>query len=154
GVDLGTAFVAAAVSRPTRTEMFMLGEQTLVMPATVYLDDDEGIITGDAASRRAVADPRRAGRELKRRLGDATAVTHGGQPFAVTDLLGALLRDVLATISDSEGARPDRVVLAHPAIWGAHRRGLFRQVAEIAGLTNTLIVTEPEAVGARYSPSR
>ena len=37
GVDLGTTFVAAAIANETRTEMFALGDGSLVAPAVVYV---------------------------------------------------------------------------------------------------------------------
>ena len=36
GVDLGTTFVAAAIAHGARTEMFTLGDRTVVTPSMVY----------------------------------------------------------------------------------------------------------------------
>ncbi|HWN32896.1 MAG TPA: Hsp70 family protein, partial [Pseudonocardia sp.] len=154
GVDLGTTFVAAAVAHPTQVEMFTLGDRSVVTPAVVYLRDDGELVTGDAAGRRAVSSPDRVGREFKRRLGDPTPVMLGGSPHAVTALLAALLSDVLAKVSETEGIAPERVVLTHPANWGPFRRGLFEEVPNLAGLTDVTLVTEPEAAAAHYAASR
>ncbi|HEX4251657.1 MAG TPA: Hsp70 family protein [Pseudonocardia sp.] len=154
GVDLGTTFVAAAVAHPTQVEMFTLGDRSVVAPAVVYLRDDGELVTGDAAGRRAVSSPDRVGREFKRRLGDPTPVMLGGSPHAVTALLGSLLSDVLAKVSETEGIAPERVVLTHPANWGPFRRGLFEEVPNLAGLTDVTLVTEPEAAAAHYAASR
>jgi YVTN family beta-propeller protein len=154
GVDLGTTFVAAAVAHPTQVEMFTLGDRSVVAPAVVYLRDDGELVTGDAAGRRAVSSPDRVGREFKRRLGDPTPVMLGGSPHAVTALLGSLLSDVLAKVSETEGIAPERVVLTHPANWGPFRRGLFEEVPNLAGLTDVMLVTEPEAAAAHYAASR
>lgn len=154
GVDLGTTFVAAAISHPSQIAMFALGDHSVETPAVVYLADDGTVITGEAASRRAVSSPERAGREFKRRLGDPTPVSLGGTPHAVTDLLGTLLRDVLHKVIETEGAPPEHVVLTHPANWGPFRRGLFEEVPPLAGLDSALTVTEPEAAAAHYATSR
>ncbi|MCU1651308.1 MAG: beta-propeller repeat protein, partial [Pseudonocardia sp.] len=154
GVDLGTTFVAAAIARPAGAEMLTLSPQSVVAPALVYLREDGTLVTGDAARRRAVSRPDRVGREFKRRLGDPTPVMLGGTSFAVTDLLGALLRDVLAQVVSLEGGPPDQVVLTHPANWGPFRRGLFEEVPTNAGLSDTLTITEPEAAAAHYASSR
>jgi YVTN family beta-propeller protein len=154
GVDLGTTFVAAAVSYPTQVEMFTLGDRSVVVPAVVYLRDDGQLVTGEAANRRAVSNPDRVCREFKRRLGDPTPVMLGGTPHAVTDLLGTLLRDVLAKVTETEGGPPERVVLTHPANWGPFRRGLFEEVPNLAGLFDVTLVTEPEAAAAHYAASR
>jgi molecular chaperone DnaK len=154
GVDLGTTFVAAALATDTGIEMFTLGDRTVVTPAVVYLREDGALVSGDAAARRAVSSPDRIGREFKRRLGDPTPVMLGGSPYAVTVLLGSLLHDVLSRITETEGTKPDSVVLTHPANWGPFRRELFDEVPHVAGLTAPRMVTEPEAAAAHYAASR
>ena len=154
GVDLGTTFVAAAVARGSRVEMFTLGDRTVVTPAVVYARDDGEVVTGEAANRRAVSSPERTGREFKRRLGDPTPVMLGGAPHAVTALLAALLADAVERVTATEGAPPDRVVLTHPANWGPYRRELFEEVPQAAGLAQVLTVTEPEAAAAHYAAAR
>jgi hypothetical protein len=56
----------------------------------VYLREDGVLVCGDAAARRAAVSPDRTAREFKRRLGDPTPVMLGGEPYAVTSLLGTL----------------------------------------------------------------
>jgi actin-like ATPase involved in cell morphogenesis len=154
GVDLGTTFVAAAVASATRVEMFTLGDRSVVAPAIVYLREDGALVTGEAASLRAVSSPDRVSREFKRRLGNPTPVILGGQPHTVTALLGTLLRDVVHKVIETEGEPPDNVVLTHPANWGPFRRALFEEVPQHAGLANPPMVTEPEAAAAHYAASR
>ena len=154
GVDLGTTFVAAAIANESRVEMFTLGDRTVVTPAVIFLGDDGNLVSGDAAGRRAVSSPDRIGREFKRRLGDPTPVMLGGTSYAVTTLLGTLLHDVVNRVTETEGVKPDSVVLTHPANWGPFRRELFEEVPQVAGLTGTRMVTEPEAAAAHYAASR
>jgi len=154
GVDLGTTFVAAAISYDAQIEMVTLGDRSVVTPSVVYLRDDGVLITGEAAHRRAPNNPERVSREFKRRLGDPTPVMLAGTPHAATDLLGAVLRDVLEKVSQTEGAAPEHVVLTHPANWGPYRRGLFEEVPRIAGLSDAMTTTEPEAAAAHYVASR
>ncbi|MGH3573381.1 MAG: Hsp70 family protein, partial [Pseudonocardiaceae bacterium] len=154
GVDLGTTFVAAAIASATRVEMFTLGDRSVVTPATVYLREDGSLVTGEAASLRAVSSPDRVSREFKRRLGNPTPVMLGGQPHTVTALLGTLLGDVVQKVIETEGEPPDRIVLTHPANWGPFRRALFEEVPQHAGLENPSMVTEPEAAAAHYAASR
>jgi YVTN family beta-propeller protein len=154
GVDLGTTFVAAAIANDSRVEMFTLGDRTVVTPAVVFLGDDGSLVSGDAAGRRAVSSPDRIGREFKRRLGDPTPVMLGGTSYAVTTLLGTLLHDVVNRVTETEGTKPASVVLTHPANWGPFRRELFEEVPQVAGLTGTRMVTEPEAAAAHYAASR
>jgi YVTN family beta-propeller protein len=154
GVDLGTTFVAAAISRHGQPEMITLGDHSMVTPSVVYLREDGVVVTSDTASRRAANEPDRAARGFKRRLGDPTPVLLGGQPHSVVDLLAALLRDVLAAVTESEGGPPEHIVLTHPANWGPFRRGLFEEVPLQVGLPHARIMTEPEAAAAHYAATR
>ena len=134
--------------------MFGLGDGSLVAPAAVYIREDGGLVTGEAAARRAVSNPDRVAREIKRNLGNPTPVMLGGAPYAVGDLLGALLQDVLVRATDRQGGKPEVVALTHPANWGPFRKGLFEDVAGSAGLTDLLYTTEPEAAAAHYASTR
>ncbi|HEX4247417.1 MAG TPA: Hsp70 family protein [Pseudonocardia sp.] len=154
GVDLGTTFVAAAVAQPNQVEMFTLGDRSVVAPAVVYRRDDGELVAGESASRRALSNPGRITREFKRRLGDPTPVTLGDRSYLVTELLATLLRDVLDKVTETEGAKPDRVVLTHPANWGGFRRGLFEEVPGMVGLTDVSLITEPEGAAAHYAATR
>ena len=154
GVDLGTTFVAAAIAYGSKVEMVTLGDRSVVTPSVVYLREDGVFVTGEAATRRAPNSPDRVAREFKRRLGDPTPVVLAGKSHAATDLLGAVLRDVLAKVARTEGSLPERVVLSHPANWGPYRRGLFEEVPRLGGIPDALTITEPEAAAAHYVAAR
>jgi YVTN family beta-propeller protein len=153
-IDLGTSFIAAAVADERGREMFGLGDGALVAPAAVYVRDDGRIVTGEAAARRAVSSPDRVAREVKRHLGNPTPIMLGGAPFAVGDLLGAQLQDVLVRVAEQQGGKPEVVALTHPANWGPFRREQFEDVARAAGITEPLYTTEPEAAAAHYASTR
>ena len=154
GVDLGTTFAAAAIARDDLVEMVTLGNRSVVMPTVVAVREDGTVLTGEAATRRAASHPDRAATGFKRRLGDPTPMLLGGQRFTAVELLSIVLRDVLARVSATEGTPPDRVVLTHPANWGPFRRGLFEEVPALAGLSDIVTITEPEAAAAHYASSR
>ncbi len=155
GVDLGTTFVAAAITRDNgRVEMITLGDSAVASPAVVLMRPDGSLVFGDAAARRAVSNPTDVAWEVKRRLGDPTPVRLGGAARPATELLGAGLRDVLARIAATEGGPARRVVLTHPANWGPFRRGLFEDVAALAGLEDPPMLAEPEAAGVHYAATR
>jgi YVTN family beta-propeller protein len=154
GVDLGTTFAAAAISRDDLVEMVTLGNRSVVMPTVVAVREDGTVLTGEAAVRRAASDPDRAATGFKRRLGDPTPMLLGTERYTAVQLLSIVLRDVLGRVSATEGTPPDRVVLTHPANWGPFRRGLFEEVPALAGLSDIVTITEPEAAAAHYAASR
>jgi molecular chaperone DnaK (HSP70) len=145
GVDLGTTFVAAAVARPAGIVMVPLGDQSVVAPAVVAVRPDGGIVTGDAAERRAISQPALVARSVMRRLGDQEPIRLGDVSYPVVTLLAAQLRDVVREVADQEGEPPEQVVLAHPATWTPMRRWRFDEVAQAAGLDAPWLVTAAEA---------
>src|SRR6201995_3556687 len=151
GVDLGTTFTAAAVARDGRGEMATLGDHTDAVPSAVLIRDDGTVLTGNAAERRAIAEPDRFARAVKRRFGDPMPVILGGAPYPATALIAYQLRDVVEAVSEREGGRPDMVPLTHPANWGPYKLELFAQVPGLAGLGEVNLLTEPEAAAAHYA---
>jgi molecular chaperone DnaK (HSP70) len=133
GVDLGTTFVAAAIASATRVEMFTLGDRSVVTPAAIYIREDGTLVTGEAASLRAVSNPDRVSREFKRRLGNPTPVMLGGQSYTVTALLGTLLRDVIEKVVETEGERPERDPANPPGKLGAVPAGIVRRGTAVRG---------------------
>ncbi len=151
GVDLGTTFTAAAVWRDGRTEIANLGNRSAAVPSVVLLRDDETVLTGEAANRRALSEPDRVAREFKRRLGDTTPILLGGSPYSAEALMGRLLRSVVADVIAREGSEPAGLALSHPANWGQYKIDLLRQAIRLADLRDVRLLTEPEAAAIHYA---
>ena len=151
GVDLGGTAVSAAVAGDDgRAEMVALGDRSIMVPAVVHRRDGESVVTGEIAARRAGTDPSHAAWGVRRRLGDPAPVLLGEQTLPATDLLAAILRDVLGRVAAVRGEPPRRVVLTHPAGWGPFRRGLFEDVAVAAGIEDAAMMTDPQAAGGQH----
>lgn len=151
GVDLGTTYTAAAVWRSEVVEMVPLGTHSNVIPSVVHLRDDGTLLTGEAAVRRSLSVPGRTAHEFKRRLGDPAPLLLGGTPIAAVDLMAALLRDVLAHVTERQGGPPDTVALTHPANWGQFKLDLLRHAADSCGLSEVRLVSEPVAAAVDYA---
>ncbi|MGH8986204.1 MAG: Hsp70 family protein, partial [Acidimicrobiia bacterium] len=151
GVDLGTTYTAAAVSRDGRVEIATLGNRSAAVPSVVLLREDETILTGDAASRRGLTEPDRVAREFKRRVGDTTPLFLGGVPYSAETLMGKLLRWVVDEVAQREGGPADATVVSHPANWGAYKKDLLDQAIRQADLRNATTITEPEAAVIHYA---
>jgi actin-like ATPase involved in cell morphogenesis len=153
GIDLGTTFTAAAVSRGSddRAEIVSLGGRSASIPSVVLLRDDGTMLVGDAAERRAVLEPDRVAREFKRRLGDPTPIVLAGSPHSPEMLQAKLLRSAIDAIAQQEGGPPDGLVVTYPANWGPYKKELLAQVLRMAGLEDATTVTEPEAAAVHYA---
>jgi molecular chaperone DnaK len=175
GVDLGTTYTAAALSRAdasgtVTTEVFPLGARSLSAPSMLYLGPDTGsdagpdagpvtaadpVMVGEAAQRRALSDPDRVVREFKRRIGDQTPIMIGDEPHTAESLAARLVRWVVDRVAEREGEPPTHVTVTHPAGWGAHKRQLLAEaltgaLAELH-LPPVTFLTEPQAAAAHYA---
>ena len=151
GVDLGTTYSAAAVHRDGRTSIVTLGNRAPAVPSVVLLRTDGDLLTGEAASRRAAAEPDRVAREFKRRLGDPTPLILGSTPYSAEALMARLLRWIVEAVTEREGEAPRSVGMTHPANWGEYKRDLLAQAVRIAGLEKATLLSEPEAAAIHYA---
>ncbi len=151
GVDLGTTYTAAATHRGGATQIVELGNRSATIPSVIYLTEDDQILTGEAANRRAASNPGRVAREFKRRIGDPTPVILGGSPYSAESLSARLLEWVIAKVSEREGEAPARVAVTHPANWGPYKLDLLHQAVRMANLEQVHTLSEPEAAAIHYS---
>jgi Hsp70 protein len=156
GIDVGTTYSAAAISRDGAVEVCTLGTTSQSIPSIVVLRDDDEILTGEAAERRAPGEPTRTAREFKRRLGDPVPIIIGTTPYGAEALMAFVIRDIVASVSEREGSSPDVVVLTHPANYSAYKRDLLAEAARLAGLdlAKVRFVTEPQAAAVAYASQR
>src|SRR5450755_3225288 len=152
GIDLGTTFTAAAVWRAGRAEICSLGSRSAVIPSVVLLREDDSVLTGEAANRRALIEPQRVAREFKRRFGDSTPVMLAGVPYSPEALTARLLAAVVGVVVDRQGGRPSRVCVSHPANWGSFKTDLLQHAVRLADLgVPVSYSTEPAAAAVLYA---
>lgn len=151
GVDLGTTYTAAATYRNGSARIVELGNRSAPIPSVVYLTEENEILTGEAANRRAVTNPGRVAREFKRRIGDPTPILLGGSPCSAESLSARLLEWVMGKVTEREGEAPSRVAVTHPANWGPYKLDLLHQAFRMANLDGVHTLTEPEAAAIHYS---
>jgi hypothetical protein len=151
GIDLGTTYSAAAIARADRLEIFQLGERAATIPSIVLLRADGEVLTGEAAERRALAEPTRTGREFKRRLGDPTPIILGGTPYGAEALLAHLLRSIVDRVTQQLGEAPTAIALCHPAAYSAYKLDLLQQAVRQADVGAVALLTEPEAAALDYA---
>ncbi|MBK9547129.1 MAG: Hsp70 family protein [Dehalococcoidia bacterium] len=151
GIDLGTTYTAAAVTRDGRTEIFQLGDRTASIPSTVLLREDGEMLVGDAAARRSATEPGRGAREFKRRLGDPVPLLLGGTPYSAEALSAHVLKTVLADVAAREGGAPDAVAVTHPASYSSYRMDLLSGVCRQAGIARPVFCSEPTAAAVYYA---
>ncbi len=151
GIDLGTSATAAATFAAGRAEVLDLGSQGGTMPSLILLREDGEALVGEAAERRASAEPSRLAREFKRRFGDPTPLVLGGTPFGADALVARTWAAVVARATERMGAAPERIALTHPASYGPYKMELLGQAARQAGIERPVFLSEPEAAAIEYA---
>ena len=158
GIDLGTTFTAAAVraeGRPGAPEpgvrVVGLEPDAVQVPSVLLVDDDGSLLVGTDAEDRAPGAPQRVVREFKRRLGDDTPIVVGGGSFSADGVAAEMVRWTADRVAETQGGGPRRVAVAHPAGWGAYRRGVFTEALAEVGLHDVVLLTEPEAAAAAHA---
>ena len=145
GIDLGTTRTAAAVHRDGVTAVVTLDVRSATIPSAVHVAADGTVLVGESALRRGATDPSRLAREFKRRIGDPEPLLLGGIPWAASALTARLLSAVIDMVTAQQGGPADRIALAHPANWGPYKTELLLEAAQLAGLSDVTLVSEPEA---------
>ncbi|HEY3143682.1 MAG TPA: Hsp70 family protein [Acidimicrobiales bacterium] len=154
GIDLGTTYTAAAIERDGLVEALTLGNRTASVPSVVFLRDDGEILVGEAATRRAMSEPGRVGREFKRRVGDPTPIILGGTPYAAEMLMARLLRWSVDRVREQQGTDPLAIALTHPANWGPYKLDLLTQAVRQVDIDAALMLPEPVAAATFYASQR
>ncbi|SFN75700.1 Hsp70 family protein [Mycetocola miduiensis] len=156
GIDVGTSFTAAAITRPgsdeaQASEPLALGTRGGAVPSVIFLGDDGQVLVGESAERRGRDHPERLVREFKRRVGDAVPVVVGDLTVAPEDIFATMARWVVDRAEEREGAPPDAITVTHPASWGQHKISLVREALAGVGLADVTLMTEPEAAALHYA---
>jgi molecular chaperone HscA len=141
-IDLGTSHTVAVVRREAEPRP-LLFDGSPVLPSAIFSEPPR-LHVGRDAERMALIDPSRFEPHPKRRV-DEGSVLLGNVEVTVVDMFVALLRRVMAEANQTGVQIGDGVVLTCPADWGAARRNVLMQAANVAGLGPVQLVDEPVA---------
>lgn len=151
-LDFGTTFTAAAVLGADGVPaMVGLGNRAMQVPSTVFVTADGSVLVGEAAERAAAADPGRARREIKRRIGDEVPILIGGSPYSVGHLAGRVITWAVDRCRERYGEPPADLVLTHPATWRQFKIDVLYQAALGSGIPTVTLCPEPVAAATFYA---
>ena len=148
GVDFGTSNTAATLQWPDGRVRAVLFDGSPLLPSAVCVESDT-ILVGSDAVQAARANPGGAELHPKQRIDDGTVLLSDTE-YPVADLIGAVLRRVVQEATRIAGQPPARLILAHPASWGPHRRETLLAAATSAGVPRCDLVVEPVAAASYF----
>lgn len=151
GIDFGTFCSYSAISingtlKPIKDPL----TQRYSFPSSIWVLDQDQILTGHEADQNRHAAPYRYLSRLKRELGKATPVILGNKQFKVELLISEIFKKIKVKAEDTEQISLDSTVLTVPIRYGPHKRGLIEKAAKAAGFRNVTILEEPIAAALYY----
>jgi molecular chaperone DnaK (HSP70) len=157
GIDLGTARTTAAVSHnrhdswsePTVVPLDEDAEQGVA--SVLLLTSDDAVEVGAAARRGAVGAPDRVARDFLDRIGDEVPISLGGRHYPAESLTAAFVAWVVDRVEAYENMPASRLVVTHPAGWGAHRRSVLQAALRELNLPELTMLPRPVAAAEAYA---
>jgi len=113
GIDLGTSNSAVAWFNDGRAALIADGQQRLLTPSVVGLDDEGHLIVGEAAKARLVSHPTLTHASFKRYMGTDKIFALGEHRFRAEELSALVLRKLKA---DAEVKTRGKWRLAAPSL--------------------------------------
>ncbi|GAA2715892.1 Hsp70 family protein [Micromonospora olivasterospora] len=148
GIDLGRTSTVAALARRqdatwARPEVQRLHAQSTAVPSALRLARDGSFAVGESAGSPGGADNGRTARDFVGRVGDDVPLIVGGEACTAQALTAVLVAWVVEQVTAREQARPEAVVLSHPAGWGPYRRDLLHRALWEIGLADVTLLPQP-----------
>jgi hypothetical protein len=143
-IDFGATLTEATALSPDNNRQIVMFDGEHQMPSVVAVDDAGELRVGRAAEEIARNRPDRTERELKRRLGEKTAIVLGDRSYDPVVLVAAVLRHAADAAIDQLGSTPMAVRLTHPDTWSDARIAKLVEAGSSAGLVS--VGTEAESV--------
>lgn len=155
GIDFGTSNTSAAHTNAVKgvVEAVNLGHNTVTMPSSVYLGDDNQIAVGNVAIDRGTADPTRFIPAPKRLVPQQTFQINGYDVASALPVSAVLSSVVERATREHNGVAPSGLVLTYPETWSRSELDVLLSAAADLGVAreNILTVSEPQAAAYYYS---
>ena len=156
GIDVGTTFIAAAICRqrpdqPAHLEVVPLGTRSDAVRSVIYLSSDGEIVVGEAAERRAGADPGRVVRGFARTADDGIPIVIDGISHSASELTASVVRWVVDRVAQREGGPARGITVTHPVGWEDDTICAMAQALSAAGLPQVGFCAGVQAAATSYS---
>jgi molecular chaperone DnaK (HSP70) len=156
GLDFGTCYSSAALG--TKNSPKLIKEpinRGYSFPSSIFINNQEQILIGQAAENFRQKDPQRYRREFKRDLGSPNPYTIGNVVRLPEELVTEMLRKLKTEAEKmSQGLGEELIahaVLTIPATYQPYKRQLMEQAGLRAGFNQIKLLEEPVAAAMYYS---
>ncbi len=149
GIDLGTTNSEVAVVQNGKVVVIAENDSNM-LPSVVAIDDEGGVLVGQAAKNQLVVYPERTVKSIKRLMGTDQSVVLGERSYTPQEISAIILKRLKRRAEDYLGHSVSRCVVTVPAYFSDLQRQATREAAEIAGLTVERMINEPTAAALAY----
>jgi molecular chaperone DnaK len=153
GIDLGTTNSEVAIVRDGRPVVLPDEDGDPILPSIVGLDPEGRLLVGKPARNQAALAPGRTVRSIKRKMGEETTVSMGGDhAYSPQEISAIILRTLKERAERALGSPVKKAVITVPAFFTEGQREATREAGELAGLEVVRIINEPTAAVLTYDP--
>jgi molecular chaperone DnaK (HSP70)/Tfp pilus assembly protein PilZ len=179
GIDLGTTFTSVGAVVGQKVKVLPREDGTMASPSVVSFERNGDIIVGQKARERVATHPARTMISPKRILGrkynerevqtyvgqapfrtleapDGTTIVEiGGNQYAVTQIIGYIMKDAREWAEKALGQEVTQAVVSVPISFEADRIAALRRAGQMAGLEVVAVIDEPSAAALanRFDPN-
>lgn len=152
GIDLGTTNSSIACCSGVGVEVIKNSEGPECTPSAVWIDAKGRIHVGRRAKEQVDADSENACMEFKLQMGTSweKAFQRSGRRMAADDLSAEVLKSLLADARHRYSEDIREAVITVPAAFDLPQCKATRRSAEMAGLSKSPLILEPQAAALAY----
>ncbi len=150
GIDLGTTHSLIGIYEGNGPRLFPNAQGECLTPSAVSIDDQGGVLVGQAARDRLITHPHHSAAGFKRWMGTNRGIRLGQREFRPEELSALVLRALLADAEAAIGGKIREAVISVPAYFGDAQRKATRAAGELAGIKVERLINEPTAAALAY----
>lgn len=157
GIDLGTTNSSIAILERTGPTVIRNREGTSeVTPSAVHIDKNGVVNVGRAAKSKLEVDEANAACEFKRSMGtvQSKVFKRSGITMSPEELSAEVLKSLKQDVESLRGETVEAAVITVPADFDQPQCASTRKAAELAGIRQSPLLTEPVAAALAYSFQR
>jgi len=155
GIDLGTTNSEIAMLKGTEIEVFKDNDGFDHTPSVVWIDKQNRTRVGQPAKTRLEDDPDNAVCEFKLQMGKDEEAAHkvflrSGRRMKPEELSAEVLKELRRTVKLRTGEDVEAAVITVPAAFDLPECNATKTAAELAGISQVMLLQEPCAAGLAY----
>src|SRR5213082_1458226 len=150
GIDLGTTNSVVAVLEAGEPTVIPNAEGARTTPSVVAFSKGGEVLVGEVAKRKAITNPDRTVRSVKRHMGTSWNIDIDGKKYTAQDISARILQKLKRDAESYLGDTVSQAVITVPAYFDDAQRQATKEAGQVAGLEVLRIINEPTAAALAY----